>query len=147
APLSLWREFAISQGWVAGYIQLAMSVRLDESPPGSQLVAHNSCFIVDLRHWDSAKLESKYITKKIKLAARRGAQITDDKEALTENLKYLYSPAMQSRRAAKIFAAETVEEWTRAPSLIVGAVIENEIVAVDLFLLAGKTAEWHIGVA
>src|SRR5262249_5195987 len=28
APLLLWRDFAIGQRWIAGYIQLAVSVRL-----------------------------------------------------------------------------------------------------------------------
>jgi CelD/BcsL family acetyltransferase involved in cellulose biosynthesis len=147
APLSLWREFAISQRWVAGYIQLAMAVRLDEIPPGSQLVAHNSCFILDLRRWDSTRVCSSNIWKKIRLAVRKGVQIIDDKRALSESLKHLYPRAMQRRGATTIFSSEALDQWARDPAcLIIGAALNNAVVAVHLIFVAGVNAEWHVGV-
>src|SRR5260221_11056500 len=32
APLSLWREFAVARGWVAGYIQLSSEIQFDQAP-------------------------------------------------------------------------------------------------------------------
>ncbi len=103
APLRLWRDYAISQNWVAGYIQLAASTDLRGLPPNSKLVAHNAVFILDLRDWDPTKTASRTIRQKVAVALRQGAAIVDDAELLIESLEQLYPPTMRRLGARKVF--------------------------------------------
>src|SRR4030095_11645477 len=49
APLSLWQQYAVAQGWVAGYIQLSTSVDLCGQAVSGDLIDLNDWFVLDLR--------------------------------------------------------------------------------------------------
>ena len=86
APLCLWRDYAVTQNWVAGYIQLAAPIDLRGLPPDSKLVAHNAVFIFDLRDWNPSETASQTIRRKVAAALSQGAAIVDDVELLIESL-------------------------------------------------------------
>ena len=87
APLSLWSEFASTQGWVAGYIQLASGIALDSVPARSRLVSRNSMFVFDLHGWDIYRSVSRKFRKQhLYEGRRRGAVLVDDRARLTHRL-------------------------------------------------------------
>src|SRR6266576_2484865 len=49
APLSLWHEYAVAQGWVAGYVQLSTSVELGGQVIVGELADLNEWFVLDLQ--------------------------------------------------------------------------------------------------
>lgn len=145
ALLALWREYARSRNWVAGFIQLATGTQPDELPPDSWIVAHNAVFLFDLRDWDPVSLASRTIRRKVTAALRTGATLIDDPIVLVQRLKELYPPTMQRLKAVASFSEETLDRWARAPtSLVLGVNVNNVIEAVHLGHLAGEHAEWHI---
>jgi hypothetical protein len=88
APLSLWREFAVGQGWVTGYIQLSPCLPLPECPqPQDQLVTSNVVFVLDLRADDLVKSWSPSLRHKIRKADDLGTTLTCDRSVLAETLK------------------------------------------------------------
>jgi hypothetical protein len=145
APLWLWRDYAISQSWVAGYIQLAAPIDLSGIPPDSRLVAHNAVFIFDLRDWKPNETASQTIRRKVAAALSRGATVVDDIELLIESLNQLYPATMRRLGSAEKFSAATLRRWAAAPtSLILGVRLGDSIEAVHLAHLSGEHAEWHI---
>jgi hypothetical protein len=146
APLALWREFAIEQNWIAGYIQLASAATFDLTLPDSELVAHNTVFVFDLHAWDIYKS----VTRKFRKAhlyegKRRGAILVDDRPALAERLRTLYPEAMRRLGASQVFSAPTIERWTGdAATYALGAKVGDTIEAIHFGYVAGKNAEWHI---
>src|SRR5712692_5686640 len=68
APLVLWREFAAAQGWVAGYLQLAVTGDLDAEQlhVAGQAVANNAVFLLDLRKEIALAALSDSIRQKIR---------------------------------------------------------------------------------
>ena len=145
APLWLWRDYAISQSWVAGYIQLAAPIDLSGISPDSRLVAHNAVFIFDLRDWKPNETASQTIRRKVAAALSRGATVVDDIELLIESLNQLYPATMRRLGSAEKFSAATLRRWAAAPtSLILGVRLGDSIEAVHLAHLSGEHAEWHI---
>src|SRR5262249_37862290 len=106
--LSLWREFAISQGWVSGYIQLAPFVELNTPILDSEIVAHNAVFIFDLKHWDLNKAISRNFRHKIFEARQKDAVLVDDPTILAANLPRLYAEAVKRFEQADAFSPETL---------------------------------------
>jgi hypothetical protein len=148
APLSLWRQYAAAQGWVAGYIQVATSVDLTgECLPADELVSTHSVFLLDLRARDPLDSASRIVRRKVRRAARLGAALVEDRSALSTSLKSLYPSAMRRLGAAPnyLFSTETLERWALDPSsLVLGARVGDLIEAVSVFSVAGRRAEAHI---
>lgn len=147
APLALWREYATTQGWIAGYIQLAISTELDDDLQVDEPVAGNEVFIVDLRRGDLLQSASAMIRRKVGTARRRGASLVDDRSVLIESLRRLYPPAMRRLKARPHydFSPETLGRWALDPtSLILGARIGDAVEAVSLFCVAGDHAEYQV---
>jgi hypothetical protein len=147
APMSLWYEFARGSGWVAGYIQLAVSVGLDERACPGRLVANNTCFLLDLRDELQLASVSQAVRRKIRHTDKSGAVLVDDPASLTEALPRLYPQTLRRVGAAPYFAfsPQTLDCWARSPTaVILGARIGTSIEAVYLCLIAGLHAEFHI---
>jgi hypothetical protein len=147
APLSLWREFAVGQGWVTGYIQLWPFADLDQFRRDSRLAINNVNFLLELPHLNILESASRTIRRKIDGAATSGAILVDNREALAERLKHLYPETMQRMGAPSHFrfSPETLERWAFDPeSLVLGAAVENVIEGVYVFRVAGNYAESHI---
>jgi hypothetical protein len=145
APISLWREYAMGQKWVAGYIQLAPATRLNELPPASHIVEHNAVFLFDVHDWDPTKVASRTVRRKILAAEQQGATVIDDPSILGESLQRLYSPTMRRLGAPESFSPETLCRWSQAPtSLLLGVRLGETIEAVHLAHLSDEAAEWHI---
>jgi len=147
APLALWHEFAASRGWVAGYIQLAVSVALEDCAFPGRLVANNTTFLFDLRNEPTPSSLSQAIRRKIRRVERIGAVLVDDIPILVEALQRLYPPAMRRLGAAPYFrfAPVTLARWAASPTaMILGAQVDGVIEAVYLCLLADGHAEFHI---
>lgn len=145
-PLSLWREFARGQGWVAGYIQLSPTLEVDRIAVDDELIASNAVFLLDLRKADLLRAVSDSIRQKIRNAARN-AVLIDDKPLLVEALKRLYPPTMQrlGARPHYHFSAETLAAWALDPeALALGGRIDGSVEAVSLFLVSGNHAEYHL---
>jgi hypothetical protein len=147
APLSLWREYAAAQGWVAGYIQLAPSVEPIDRLPGESAVTVNSVFLLDLRSDNPLRFASPNVRHKLARAAKLGATLIDDRSLAADSLKRLYPETMRRVKANRQydFSAATLERWALDPSSVVlAARIGDTVDAVSLFCVAGRTAEYHL---
>lgn len=145
APLSLWREYAIGRGWVAGYLKLATSVELQELPADSRLAVYNASFVVDLRTDDPLKSVSRTVHRKIQEAERSGAVLVDDGPTLTDSLVDLYPETMRRLGGVEDFSLDTLRRWAQAPTSMLLGVSRNGVVeAVHLGYVFGRHAEWHI---
>lgn len=146
APLAVWREFAAAQGWVAGYIQLAPFVDLEDAGGAGDLVTGNAVFLLDLDSKnDFLAAASQIVRRKLVRATKLGAVLVDDPVALAKTLRRLY-PLTASRVGAPPsyrFSAETLDRWALdAESLMLGARIGDDIEAVCLFRVAAPHAEY-----
>ena len=146
APLALWSEFAGSQGWVAGYIQLASGTALDSVPARSRLVSRNSMFVFDLHDWDIYRSVSRKFRKQhLYEGRRRGAVIVDDRARLTHRLKSLYPEFCRSMGVRQTFSSECVDRWIGdASAVALGAQLGENIEAIHLGQMNGAHAEWHL---
>lgn len=145
APLALWAEFAGSQGWVAGYIQLAAGTVLDGPPPQSHLASHNSMFVFDLQEWDIYRsISRKFRKQHIYEGRRRSAIVVDDRARLAERLRSLYPEHLHRLGVAEAFSSESIERWMDDSSTFaLGAQLGETIEAIHLGRINGAFAEWH----
>ena len=146
APLALWREFAIAQGWVAGYIQLSSLIAFDEAP-SDEFICGNTDFLIDLEVEDFIRSASNTIRRKIRAAIRAGAILVDQQTVLLERLKELYPAAMNRLGGSSdfTFSQETLERWSLdGEGLMVGAALDNTIEAVLMVRVLGSNAEANI---
>jgi hypothetical protein len=147
APLALWREYAASQGWVTGYIQLALSTDLGELLPNDQPVAANAVFLLDLNTSDPLRSVSEIVRRKIRKAADLGAEIVDDRSELAECIRRLYPATMERVGARPQYdvQASSLDRWVRDPtSIVLGARLGDSVEAVSVFCAAGPHAEYNI---
>jgi Acetyltransferase (GNAT) domain len=146
APLLLWQEFAATQAWVAGYIQLSSSVELT-GLSDKELVVGNTDFILDLENGDIFGSVSETLRRKIRNAQQMGAVLVDDRLVLARRLQQLYPATMRRLNAEAPFqlSAETINRWVEHDqSMILGARIDGSIEAVMLFYISGSQAEANI---
>jgi GNAT acetyltransferase-like protein len=147
APLGLWREYATSQGWVAGYIQLATAVDAPELPPDDQPVVVNAVFVLDLGSRELLKGASEIVRRKIRKAVSVGVELVEDRSELADRMRSLYPSTMQrvGARSGYDVAGESLDRWVLDPSSVVlGARVNGLVEAVSVFCVAGKHAEYHI---
>jgi hypothetical protein len=147
APLSLWREYASSQGWIAGYVQLAPSVELGEAAPGDELVTSNAVFLLDLSGADVLESASRIVRRKVRKAIEMGVELEHDQAVVADALTRLYPGAHRWRRAGPLydFDRTTLERWALDPSSVaLGARIGDSIEAVSVAYVSGRAAEYHL---
>jgi hypothetical protein len=147
APLALWREYARTRGWVAGYVRLATSVSFEDEMPEVGLVPNRTVFLLDLAGRDVLKASSEIVRRKVRKASGLGAVVVDVRARLADRLKDLH-PATMVRAGAGPeydFPAQALERWALDPSSIVlGGSLGGSIEAVSLFCVAGRHAEYHL---
>lgn len=149
APLSLWREFAVSQKWVAGFIKLSADTRLAEVDRGDQLSSFSSTFLLDLQGQDPILRASAIIRRKIRRAERAGVVLVNDRELLSNSLQRLYKITMDRVGASSFsrISPQVLEQWAHdSTSIILGAKLNGTVEAVVLDLVAGREAEDYITV-
>jgi hypothetical protein len=146
APLELWREHARERGWVAGYIQLAVSAAPEGLGPADELVATNDVFLIDLRgDRHPLRSASRTVRDKVRKADAQGTDLIDDRDALAEALVELYPATMRRGGGTPPFAAETLAGWARDPtSLVLGAKLGHSIEAALVVCVAGTQSEAHV---
>lgn len=143
--LDTWRGYAISRGWVAGYLQFEPESRLEgilDAAPG------NSVFLVDLDQAFPPDRVSEIIRRKIRRAEAGGVRLVEDRTALARAVIQLYPETMRRAGAGPhySFSAATLDAWANDPgSLVIGAALESGIEAVGIFPVTGHRAEFHIG--
>lgn len=146
APPRLWREFAAAQGWVAGYIQLAVGTELAARAVDGEIVEGNAVFLLDLRA-DTLASASINIRLKVQLAKERGALVYQDADRLAEALRRLYPATMRRVGAARQYelSTETLERLARDPdTMLVGGGFGTDVDTVHVFRIAGEHAEYHM---
>jgi hypothetical protein len=147
SALDAWREHAISQGWVAGYVQLSPPA----DPPadlsaGDDYQEHNTIFLLDVGSDPQLTRASRLIRRKIKSAMASGVQLTSDRATLAETLVEMY-PATMTRVGARVpeLAADTIRALVFDPrNVVVGAVDGTAIRAAYLFVALREVAECHL---
>jgi len=145
APLALWREFAIEQNWIAGYIQLALSVELGQTSSDCEIVAHNAAFLLDLSVPNILATFSPNIRRKLREAESNGVTLVEEPDVLADSLKHLHPEAMHRLDGSDHFSPETFERWAHDPTCIgLGACIGDQVHAVHLYRFAGRYAEGHL---
>lgn len=145
--LTLWHEFAASRGWIAGYIQLAVTA--DEfTPPEDDVIAvTNDVFVLDLTAPDPLAGASEIVGRKVRRAQRAGVKPVADRPRLATAMQELYPAAMRrvGASAAYDFAPGTLERWILDPStVVVGAELGGSVEALSIFLVAGEHSEYHL---
>jgi hypothetical protein len=144
APLTLWSKFAASQGWVAGYIQLAVTLALNVADLGDPVAINNTTFLLPLQRGDILPLVSRTIRRKIKAACEEAPTLIEDPTLLGPQLARLYGETMQRVGASPHyrFPMLTLDRWLADPaSVVLGAELSGEIESVYVFRVAGDYAE------
>jgi hypothetical protein len=143
APLSLWREYAASRGWVAGYIQLSSLVQIS-APAGAEFICNNADFIIPTRSENFIKSASRTIRTKYHDAVKAGAMLEADRTILLARLQELYPASMQRLGAPAhfLFSSETLRRWSLDDeAMLLGTRIGDRIEAVLLLRITGSNAE------
>src|SRR5689334_18574735 len=89
APLRLWHQFAAAQGWVTGYVQLAMLTNLEGAGLAGQLIANNEAFLLDLETGFRFDRFARTIRRKIRQSEVEGVVLVNDRPVLADALKRL----------------------------------------------------------
>jgi hypothetical protein len=147
APLSLWREYSVAQGWVAGYLQMSTSTQLDWHRVDGSVVDINEWFELDIGRPELFSSFSEIIRRKIRRGDHRRAALVEDRDAMADGLKTLFPIAMErvGARPNYAFANETLDRWVKSPdSMVLGASLDGRIEAVSIFLIACDNAEYHL---
>ncbi|MGH8030312.1 MAG: GNAT family N-acetyltransferase [Arenimonas sp.] len=141
---SVWREFAVAQGWVAGYLQLADDADLGELHPDDALVAGNAVFLLDLQD-DPIGGAAEIVRRKIRRAQREGVGEARNPESIANAFASLYPLAMGRLGATDAYrhSPQALRELVALPgAVVVGAELDEQIEAVAVFLRAGTRAEY-----
>lgn len=145
APFEVWAEYARAQGWVCGYVQLAIGAPDLRPLAGDAVVQHNVMIRFDLDSWDFETSVSRNARKSIKKGDRMGAVMTLDKDRLLGPFQDLYAAAMERFDAAMTFPPEAIARWFDDPQVVVfGAEIDGQVEAVHLTRFHGAHAEGHL---
>jgi hypothetical protein len=151
APLQRWRHYATSQGWVAGYLQLAPALDFGVPlQPHDELLSVNTVFLLDLRGRNVLGSASRLLRRKVRTAEKLGVELVTDRLSLLDALLALYPSTMKRVGARSIYAVApaTLERWVDDPtSLVLGARLRGSVQAVYLLSTAGSHAESHIMVS
>jgi hypothetical protein len=143
-PLLLWSEFARSQGWVTGYLQMSPYEGFRLDVPSARVLPRNEAFLVDTNPADFLARVSRTIRSKIQDAEGQGTQLVVGGDDVVEALQRLYPASMtrlQARRSYH-FSPETLQRWARDPkSLVIAARVGPQIEAVCLIHCSGERAE------
>ncbi|MEM9761401.1 MAG: GNAT family N-acetyltransferase [Pseudomonadota bacterium] len=145
APLDLWADHARTQGWVCGYIQLALkNHRLRDLDP-DRIVQHNIMIQFDLATWHVDRSVRYKARQAIKKGDKMGAVLVTEKARLLAPFLDLYYPAMVRRGATSVFPQACLEAWAVDPEVVLlGAEIDGRIEAVHLARMHGRHAEQHL---
>lgn len=144
--LELWRDYAVDQGWVAGYIQLAAGTDPPQSEFAGSIVSPNEVLRLELHGKDVLPDASDSIHKKIDASAARGTMLVADRERLASRFAQLYPETMErvGARADYRFAPKTLQLLIDRPdALVLGAELGGQLEAVCVFGYAGEAAEYQ----
>ena len=144
APWALWREYAVAQGWVAGYVQLAHDA-VPALHPDDRIASSNEVFVLDLDAGDPLALAAEIVRRKVRRAERAGVEAVDDPRRLADAFVRLYPQALERRQANATYQLD--EPGMRAlvaqpGAVVVGAALAGEVEAVAVFPRAGERAEY-----
>lgn len=154
APLRAWAEFARTQGWVAGYIQLAPLAEAvtDGLPeegvlPGTlgRIVAHNALFVFDLATWDIGRSVGVNMRRSIRLGDRRGARLVTDPARIGALFGALYAGTLARNSTPGGFGEVVLQRWFAEPGVLAfAAEVEGRIEAAQLGRAARGWADLHL---
>jgi hypothetical protein len=147
APLSAWKEYAASQGWVAGYLQLAPTMAPVDPPSEDKLLTSNAVFLLELVDRDILESASRIVRRKVRLADACGLKLERDPMVVADALKALYPAAHQRRGGSALydFNPSTLERWALDEnSVALGGRRGDVVETVSVSYLSGSTAEYHI---
>jgi len=145
APVALWREYAISRGWVAGYIQLADDLDIGALGDLDQVVAGNEIFLLDLRGADAMAPASEIVRRKLRRAVKHGVALARDPVMLADALVRLYPDTMARLGASSVYRHDEAGLRQLANlegAVVVGAIVDGAVESVSVFLRAGRRAEY-----
>lgn len=140
ASLQVWHDYARTQGWICGYLQLSAF-----SPAPDTAAAHNALYVFDTAKWDPATALSRNTRKSLAAGDRAGATLVQDTQAIGAVFGELHTQAMARAGGAALFGAETLTQWFGAEhALAFGAKVAGQIEAAQLGWVMGKHAELHL---
>jgi hypothetical protein len=143
-PLARWHAFAATQGWVAGYIQLAADT-YPNVPGELGVVERTQMFFLEIRRWTLRSTASPIIRRKVAAALRAGAAVSDDRAALVAALQRLYIETLSRFGGVSAITPATIDEWSSdRRNLLVGAMLNGTVEAVHLVHVHGDVAELHL---
>jgi len=145
APLNLWRDFATSQGFVSGYIQLSpMNDRVVASPP-DEIKSNNALYIFDLMDWDIDTSVGYKMRRNIKAGNRLGAEIETDPGLLCHQFQSLHGSHLARMGAMPTFSGQALDRWFSEPGIVAfGARIMGKIVNIQMGRRKGLWADLHL---
>jgi len=147
-----WIEFAVSEGYVCGYIGLNPVLRTQTYYAPETAVTHNSVFVLDLRTPVEQLIERVQPRRRTQLRAPLApdTRIVWDRERLAAFFMETYPEFMRRAEAAPIydFNGATLSSLCSQESvLLVGAEVNGSLEAAVVFGYTTWVADYLFGVA
>lgn len=146
-----WQQFALTQGWVGGY--LGLHPLLDaRSYPAAELASTQHVYGLDLS-WDETALAQRFsnnLRDRLRMWAKSGAQLTEDAAACRRFFLDHYAAFRQrvGASAAYAFSTETLDALLTHPNVyLVGGVGAQGLEAVSVFGYTAQGGEYLFNVA
>jgi hypothetical protein len=145
APLQLWRFYARSRGWVAGYLQLSAdnAALLPDAP--DMRVSKNEYFLFDLNEWQIERSIGHNMRKSLRRAQRDGAVLVTDQARLWAAFPGLHAQSMQMVGAQPAYGPAVLDAWAGSSSVhLFGGEVAGELQIAVLCVVGGDRAEGYL---
>ncbi len=147
-PLRVWADFASTQGWVAGYIQLAAANAQTNVPPPDRRAIRNALYVYDLPGWDFQQAVGMKMRNALRRAGRAGqgqaggAILVHNQPRLASAFAALHDDTLRRLGTAPAFTPDVLSAWSTSPLVrYFGAEVKGRLHSVLLCLCKGAEAE------
>ena len=145
APLAVWSQYAVTQGWVSGYIQLS-PLNDDLLVPAPDIcLTTNALYVFDLKNWDIDLSVGYKMRRNLKAGNRTGAQLVTDHAQLAPHFPALHTDHLARVGGYPNVSTLALDRWFAEPGIIAfGAMVEGQIVNIQMGRRQGDWADLHL---
>jgi hypothetical protein len=149
---TLWKEFAVRQGWVCGYIGLNPILQRTTDFDDTDVYAHSEIYVLDLAREESELLANLSSNRRRQLRdwQRSGSCIVTDRGLLAEFVLREHEEFFRSRGASAVyrFSRETWLSLFELPNVLAfGATSGNALAAVTVFAFTPTIGEYLFNIS
>jgi hypothetical protein len=144
--LEIWRDYAASRGWVAGYLYIGSGLEATEGRDAYEVFEHGALFALNPMTWSPQTSTSATIRQKIALAQRKAANYVSGEAVPRGCLERLYLTTMRRLGTEPAFSSATLAQWEEGePNTLVAALtVAGKAEAIHLVHISGRHAELHL---